>query len=156
MITFDPEAASQFTQNFTDVYRYVLQSKDKTTVKLSDELEFIEAYTSIHKERMGDAFRVFTTVSEKALKRNIPPLALQLLVENAVKHNIAIKDEPLNIEITASDNALTVVNNINPKESAYSEKTGLKNLRQRYALLTDRPMTIQKEDGQFKVKIPLL
>lgn len=156
MITFDPAAASQFTQNFTDVYRYVLQSKDKITIKLSEELEFIEAYTSIHKERIGDAIRVITTVSETALKKSIPPLALQLLVENAVKHNIAIKIEPLIIEITASDSTLTVANNINLKESTYSEKTGLLNLRQRYALLTDRPMTIKKENGKFKVEIPLL
>ncbi len=156
MITFDPAAASHFTQNFTDVYRYVLQSRDKTTVKLAEELEFIEAYTAIHKERMGDAFQVFTSADEDALRKNIPPLALQLLVENAIKHNIAIKEEPLILRIAASDNILIVSNNINLKESTYSEKTGLENLKQRYALLTDRPMKIKKDDEQFLVEIPLL
>ena len=156
MITFDPKSAILFTQNFTDVYRYVLQSKDRTTVKLSDELEFIDAYASLHKERMGDAFEVVKKVSDLALKKEIPPLALQLLVENAVKHNIATKDAPLTILIASNDDTLTVSNNLNLKESAFSEKTGLTNLIQRYALLTDRLVEVIHGSETFEVKIPLL
>ncbi len=156
MITFDPDAAILFTQNFTDVYRYVLQSKDKTTVKLSDELEFIEAYTALHKERMGEAFEVINEVSDTASKKDIPPLALQLLVENAVKHNIAVKEAPLTIRIKSNDDTLTVCNNLNFKESAFSEKTGLNNLIQRYALLTDREVEVRTRNENFEVKIPLL
>lgn len=156
MITYDPDAAILFTQNFTDVYRYVLQSRDKTTVKLADELEFLDAYASLHKERMGDAFGVEVDVNDDALKREIPPLALQLLVENAVKHNKAVKDEPLIIRITADDEKVTVTNRVNPRESAYSEKTGLKNLMQRYAMLTDRLMEVTHGRDLFEVKIPLL
>ena len=156
MITFDPDAAILFTQNFTDVYRYVLQSKDKTTVKLSDELEFIEAYTALHKERMGEAFEVINEVSDAASKKDIPPLALQLLVENAVKHNIAVKEAPLTIRIKSNDDTLTVCNNLNFKESAFSEKTGLNNLIQRYALLTDREVEVRTGNESFEVKIPLL
>lgn len=156
MITFDPDAAIHFTQNFTDVYRYVLQSKDQTTVKLSDELEFIEAYTELHKKRMGEAFEVICKVSESALKKDVPPLALQLLVENAVKHNIAVKDAPLTIRIESNEDTLTVSNNLNLKESAFSEKTGLNNLKQRYALLTDRLVEVSHGSETFEVKIPLL
>ena len=156
MITYDPDAAILFTQNFTDVYRYVLQSRDKTTVKLADELEFIEAYASLHKDRMGDAFGVEVDAKENALKKEIPPLALQLLVENAVKHNKAVKDEPLIIRIKADDEQVTVTNRFNPRESAYSEKTGLKNLMQRYAMLTDRSVEVTKGIEFFEVKIPLL
>jgi len=156
MITFDPDSAVHFTQNFTDVYRYVLQSKDKETVKLSEELEFLEAYSSLHKERMGEAFDVITEVSETALKKEIPPLALQLLVENSVKHNIAVKEEPLVIRIKSNIETLTVSNNVNLKESAYSEKTGLKNLMERYALLTDQPVKVISDDKKFEVEIPLL
>lgn len=156
MITYDPDTAILFTQNFTDVYRYVLQSRDKTTVKLADELEFIEAYASLHKERMGDAFGVEVDVNETALKKEIPPLALQLLVENAVKHNKAVKDDPLIIRIIAEEDQVTVTNRINPRESAYSEKTGLKNLMQRYAMLTDRPVEVAHGRELFEVKIPLL
>ena len=156
MITYDPEAATLFIQNFTDVYRYVLQSKDKTTVKLADELEFIEAYTAIHKERMGNAFEIIIEVNTNNLNKNIPPLALQLLVENAIKHNIALKNEPLVIHIKSDGEILTVSNNINPKESAYSEKTGLKNLSERYGILTDKPVNIKPGKDIFKVEIPLL
>ncbi|WP_372933192.1 sensor histidine kinase [Mariniphaga sediminis] len=156
MITFDPEAAIHFTQNFTDVYRYVLQSRDKTTVKLADELEFIEAYTGIHRERMGKAFKVITEVSELALKKEIPPLALQLLVENAIKHNIAVKDAPLIVHIKSNDKMVVVSNNLNLKESPFSEKTGLKNLKERYALLTDKPVNIHQGKENFEVEIPLL
>ena len=156
MITFDPDAAILFTQNFTDVYRYVLQSKDQTTVKLSDELEFIDAYTALHKERMGEGLEVIKKVSEAALKKEIPPLALQLLVENAVKHNIAAKDAPLTIRIESNEDTLTVCNNLNLKESAFSEITGLNNLKQRYALLTDRLVEVNHGTETFEVKIPLL
>jgi two-component system, LytTR family, sensor kinase len=156
MITFDPAAAIHFIQNFTDVYRYVLQSKDKTTVKLSDEVDFIKSYASLHKERLGEAFSVKIRVSEPAGEMEIPPLALQLLVENAVKHNIAVKEEPLLIEITAEEGTLTVRNNINLKESVQSEQTGLENLEKRYSLLTSRPMKISQDDNKFEVKIPLL
>ena len=156
MITFDPEAAILFTQNFTDVYRYVLQSKDKTTVKLSEELEFIKAYTALHKERMGEAFAVNFEVNEADLKKEIPPLALQLLVENAIKHNIALKETPLVIQIKTNGKMLFVSNNLNRKESAYSEKTGLTNLKKRYALLTDRQVNVKPGKENFEVVIPLL
>jgi len=156
MITYDPDAASHFTQNFTDVYRYVLQSRDKTTVKLTEELEFIEAFTAIHKERMGKAFQVIISVCDEALKKEIPPLALQLLVENAVKHNIALKDEPLILKIHATENTITVTNNVNIKESAFSEKTGLTNLIQRYSMLTDKKVEVRSGINTFEVEIPLL
>ncbi|GAB1403357.1 hypothetical protein MASR1M74_05350 [Lentimicrobium sp.] len=156
MITFDPESAIVFTQNFTDVYRYVLQCKDQTTVKLSDEMEFIDAYIALHKERMGEGFEVIKKVNEAALKKEIPPLALQLLVENAVKHNIAAKDDPLIIHITSSESWLTVSNNLNLKESAFTEKTGLNNLMQRYTLLCDRQVKINRGENTFEVQIPLL
>lgn len=156
MITFDPKTAIQFTQNFTDVYRYVLQSRDKTTVKLADELEFIDAYTAIHKERMGAAIDVITEVNDAAAKKEIPPLALQLLVENTIKHNIAMKNNPLKIRIKADNNTLVVRNNLNKKESTHSEQTGLNNLKQRYALLTDKQVKIRQGKESFEVEIPLL
>ena len=156
MIIFDPDAAILFTQNFTDVYRYVLQSRDKTTVKLGDELEFIEAYIAIHKERMGEALQVITEINGTDLTKEIPPLALQLLVENALKHNVAFKESPLVIRIQSSGENLLVTNNVNLKEATFSEKTGLQNLIRRYSLLTDRPVIVRPEKNSFDVEIPLL
>ena len=156
MITYEPDAAVQFTQNFTDVYRYVLESKDKVTVKLADELSFLEAYTALHKERMGAALSVEMQVDDASLKKEIPPLALQMLVENALKHNKALKDAPLNIQIHTQNNALSVSNNLNPKESDFSEKRGLKNLVERYSHLTGKPVEINQGKYNFHVAIPLL
>ena len=156
MITYEPDAAVQFTQNFTDVYRYVLESKDKVTVKLADELSFLEAYTALHKERMGAALNVEMQVDDASLKKEIPPLALQMLVENALKHNKALKDAPLNIQIHTQNNALAVTNNLNPKESDFSEKMGLKNLVERYSHLTGKPVEINQDEHSFHVAIPLL
>jgi len=156
MITYDPDAAVHFTQNFTDVYRYVLQSREKTTIKLKDELEFIEAYADIHKERLGEAFQLNIDVEEAALKKEIPPLALQLLVENAVKHNVAVKAEPLVITIKSFVDKLLVSNNINHRESAFSEQTGLQNLIKRYEMLTDAEVKIYSGKEKFEVEIPLL
>ncbi len=156
MITYDPEAAVQFTQNFTDVYRYVLQSKDKATVKLTEELEFLEAYTALHKERMGSALIVENDIREAELMRELPPLALQQLVENALKHNVALKDSPLHIVIRSNADSITITNNVNPKEASHSEKTGLTNLKQRYALLTSRPVEVMPGSSSFEVHIPLL
>lgn len=156
MITYNPESAVRFTQNFTDVYRYVLRSREKTTVKLAEELEFIEAYAEIHKERLGEAFILNINVPAAVRKKEIPPLALQLLVENAVKHNIAVMEEPLVIHIMCHHNMLVVTNNLNPKESGHSEQTGLKNLVNRYRLLTEAQVTITRADNKFEVGIPLL
>lgn len=156
MITYNPEAAVHFTQNFTDVYRYVLQSREKTTIKLKDELEFIGAYADIHKERLGEAFQLNIDVEETALKKEIPPLALELLVENAIKHNVAVKNEPLVINIRSVEDWLRVSNNVNQKESVYSEQTGLRNLTKRYEMLTDIEVKIHPGKKKFEVEIPLL
>ncbi len=156
MITYEPAAAVQFTQNFTDVYRYVLQSKDKTTVSLAEELVFLQAYIALHQERMGQALRVVTDTDDEALNREIPPLALQLLVENAIKHNIALSTTPLVIQIVARGDRVMVTNTLTPKESSFSEKTGLANLMQRYAILTGREVRIEAGDRHFTVEIPLL
>ncbi len=156
MIIFDPDAAIQFTQNFTDVYRYVLQSREKTTVRLSDEMEFMEAYAGIQQKRLGEGFQLKTRVTEAVLKKEIPPLALQQLIENAVKHNVATSEEPLVIEIQSTEKSLVVRNTINPRESGFSEKTGLKNLSRRYDMLTDLPVNIRAGGSTFEVEIPLL
>lgn len=155
MIMYDQNAAIEFTQNFTDVYRYVLQSREKTTVKLSQELEFIHAYLGLHMERLGDGLKIKISAQKDQINKTIPPLSLQLLVENAIKHNIASADEPLLIEIISEQDKVVVSNNLNLKESSYSTQTGLENLNKRYELLTGIPIEISRSDSQFKVILPL-
>lgn len=156
MIIYDPKAAAVFIQNFTDVYRYVLQSKENTTVKLSDELEFAKAYVSLHKERLGQNLQVSFNIDESDLDKQIPPLSLQLLIENAIKHNIASKESPLEIVILVGKYNISVENNYQPKESSYSTRSGLKNLVKRYGILSKEKVSIQQNNGKFRVELPFL
>ena len=153
---YDTDTAIKFTENFTDVYRYVLKSKDKKTVPLKKELEFTQSYIALHKERVGEGFIPQINIEEEYLSREIIPLTLQLLVENAIKHNITGKKSPLTLTITILDNYLIVSNNLQPKESSYSTYTGLNTLTQSYKLLTQQNVIIEQSMDDFTVKIPLL
>ncbi len=156
LIIYDQEAAVGFTENFTDVYRYVLQSKDKRLVRLSEEVEFIRSYIGIHKERLGEGLEVKLSGLENSTHKEIAPLTLQLLVENAIKHNVTSKETPLKIEIYADDDFLTVSNNLNLKTSSYSTHTGLANMVRRYEMLTEKEVVVQQNDERFEVIVPLL
>ncbi len=156
LIIYDPDAAVDFTENFTDVYRYVLQSKNKRLVKLSEENEFMKAYYGLHKERLGDGIEVESDVPEESLDREIAPLTAQLLMENAIKHNVTSKETPLKVKAYIEDDCFVISNTINRREASYSTKTGLKNLVKRYEMLTDREVVVQYDDERFEVKVPLL
>ncbi|WP_346855429.1 histidine kinase [uncultured Draconibacterium sp.] len=156
LIIYDQNTALEFTENFTDVYRYVLQSKDKRLVKLSEEFEFIESYIGLHKERLGAGIEVKSAILEQDLEKEIAPLTLQLLVENAIKHNVTSKESPLKIEIISDTKFLTVSNSLNLRASSYSTKTGLRNLVKRYEMLTSEEIVVQYDEERFEVKIPML
>lgn len=156
MIRYDTDAAVAFTQNFTDTYRYVLQSRDRATVRLDEELEFIRSYVGLHAQRMGEALKVDYDIDTWLESSLIPPLSLQLLVENAIKHNIASKEEPLEIRIYTAGKSICVENNFQPKESSYSFSKGLNNLTARYDYLTEQKVRIIQDDKIFKVELPLL
>jgi len=156
MIQYDQAAAVSFTQNFTDTYRYVLQNRDRSTVPLGEELEFIRSYADLHRERLGEGLRVEYSVDPALNNRRIPPLSLQLLVENAIKHNVVSNEQPLTLKITASDDTISVENNIQHRESSYSTSKGLKNLMARYEFLTERKVTVRDTGSVFIVELPLL
>ncbi len=155
MIKYDPENAVEFTQNFTDVYRYVLQGKERVLVPLEEELEFINAYLGLHQERLGEGLVYKLNVDEEYLEYSIPPLSLQLLVENAIKHNIASKENPLELTIETRENQLIVGNNIQKKESTYSTQSGLANLKKRFGLLSHKNIVINNDEHKFEVILPL-
>jgi hypothetical protein len=156
LIIYDNEKAVNFTQNFTDVYRYVLKSKDLRTVKLEDEIEFIRSYVNLHQERLGRGLIVNIKIDPEAFHKQIPPLALQLLVENAIKHNIVTRSLPLHLDIIAKSDEICVTNNIQPKQGSYSTETGLKNLVNRYLMLNGEKVKISKNDKEFAVCVPLI
>lgn len=157
LIRQDPQKAEKFTSDFTDVYRYVLMSSRYKVVDLEQELQFIQSYINIQRSRVGEGLKVEVNVSDGYFFKQIPPLSLQYLVENAIKHNVATAQKPLEIRIGIEGNKLFVKNNLQPKTSTYSTNTGLGNLIRRYQYLS-RKDEVEVEVGEqyFLVKIPLL
>lgn len=156
MISYDPQGAAIFVQNFTDIYRYVLQNSQKDTVKLAEEVEFANSYVGLQKERLGEGIRVDINIDPNLMQRELPPLSLQLLLENAIKHNVASKKMPLHIDIFSHNDCITVRNNLQKKETTYSTLNGLKNLISRYAILSSKQVIIDPNADFFSVTLPLI
>lgn len=147
-----------FVAELAEVYRYVLQYKEADTATLAQELDFIASYLYIIKTRLEQAIEVNIQVSDHLLSTVIPPLTLQLLIENAIKHNIASASKVLRIYIyNEGDDTLVVQNNLQPKSSLPSHTgIGLGNVQQRYSLLFNREIAIEKTSSSFMVKLPIV
>ncbi|WP_339698042.1 2TM domain-containing protein [uncultured Marixanthomonas sp.] len=157
LIEENPEAATRFTTSLSKVYRYVLEQKNKQLVTIEEELKFAQLYMSLLKMRFEESivFMVPSQLSNPEAK--VVPLSLQLLLENAVKHNQVTPSKKLHIVITEDKGNLLITNNYQPKQVVReSSGVGLKNIRQRYGLLTNRPVEIQQDAKQFRISIPLL
>ncbi|GAB1309778.1 histidine kinase [Urechidicola sp. KH5] len=157
LIDENPRQAEKFTTKLSKVYRYVLEQKDKDLVSVEEELKFAKSYMQLLKMRFEDGieFKILDSVSNPELK--IIPLSLQLLLENAVKHNTITSSNPLAISIYESNGYLIIENNINPKASLEkSTKVGLKNIFQRYSLVSKGKVEVFNDKKTFKVKLPLL
>lgn len=147
--------ALRFNENLADVYRYILQNKSKDLVLLGEEIEFVQQYLSLLQDRFDDAIRFSLEVQEPH-RYIIPPISLQMLVENAIKHNGFSRLSPLKITITQRGELLAVSNNRSLKERVnYSPGIGLKNLSERYDLLMKSQITITATESHFIVKLPL-
>ena len=157
LISENPSQAEKFTTKLSKVYRYVLEQRNKDLIPLSEELTFAKTYMELLGMRFEDAvqFHIPETVSNQDLK--IVPLSLQLLLENAVKHNVVSPSKPLTISIYEDQDYLVIENNVNPKEAVgKSTKVGLQNIADRYGLITQKSVQIENNNKTFKVRIPLL
>jgi hypothetical protein len=157
LIEENPEAATKFTTSLSKVYRYVLEQKNKDLVTVAEELKFAELYMSLIKMRFEDSivFTISDSITNPEAK--VVPLALQLLLENAVKHNQVTPSKKLHISIYEENGNLVIKNNVQPKQVVKeSSGVGLRNIRQRYYLLTNRPVSIQQNDKEFSIAIPML
>lgn len=154
-IEYDPQNAVIFTRSLSNVYRYVLQCQDKPLVTLGEEMEFMKAYLFLHEVRLGNCITCNCDISGEDTEQMLPPLTLQLLVENVIKHNSISTGNPMKIDITVQDGFLTVSNLIHPKKSTASAGVGLQNLSNRCRLSTGKDICIQDKYGVFIVKIPL-
>ena len=139
-----------------NVYRYLLDYQKRDLADLEQELEFTKSYLYIIQTRLESALKVEIDLNLEKTQYVIPPLTLQLLIENAIKHNAATKSKPLIIDIRCQDGYLFVRNNLQPKSSVQpSSGIGLSNIEQRYRLLFLKEIKIEMDKDFFTVKLPL-
>lgn len=157
VIEEDQQMAVTYVEHLSDLFRKIVTYRDKDVITLKEEIEIINDYFFIQKKRFGDNLQLKNFVSEKEHLYLIAPLTLQLLAENAVKHNAISSETPLIIEISIEEKCLLVKNNLNPKLSfEKGAGMGLQNIEKRYKLLSKEEVSIEKTDKFFVVKIPLL
>lgn len=157
LIYEDVEKADRFIQDFSSTYRYVLQINQRNLVSVKEELNFIDNYLNLYKFRFEQGFDFNVSVNEETKKLLIPPLTLQVLVENAIKHNIVSCKQPLILQIKNDDNKLQVKNNFQEKkDKETSTKTGQNNLIEKYKLLACDTPTFKIENNEYICIIPLI
>ena len=157
VIPEDPKLAVEFVKQLSRLYRHILEVKDEQTILLKDELDVLRAYAFLLQTRFGNNLDVVINVPDEKLNRKIVPLSLQLLMENAIKHNIVSSDKPLTIEVFAVNGKLVVSNNLQ-KKNQINESTGigLDNIRNRYRLLGNGKVEVTENGSNFTVSIPLI
>jgi len=152
----DPHVAETFIRNLADTFNYVLHTRDVKYVSLKEEIEALKDYRYLLNIRYSDAVDLKIEIDKDFEERPIPPLTLQLLVENAVKHNVISTSQPLNIKVMAFEDELRVLNNKTETPSnTPSHRVGLNNIRKRYAHFTKAEIAIIDEE-YFEVKLPML
>lgn len=154
-IEYDPVRAVSFTRRLSDVYRYVLRVQRLPLVPLDEELRFADAYLYLHRVRLGNCLGCRMEIPDEVRECSLPPLTLQLLIENVIKHNVITSSHPLEIEIAARDGWLMVSNPIRTKRGAESGGVGLQNLSNRCRMMLGREIEVLRTEDRFTVKIPL-
>ncbi|MCD4736963.1 MAG: histidine kinase [Bacteroidales bacterium] len=157
LIYIDQDKAAKFVRQLSKVYRYVLEHKDKDLVQIEEEIPFIESYIFLIKTRFDKNLDIDLQIQHEDLGKQVAPMVVQLLLENAIKHNVISKVKPLNIKVYTDGNNLTVENTLQLKTSTeVSAGVGLENIRKRYQYLTNKKISINDKDSRFIVQIPLL
>ncbi|MFK7813624.1 MAG: 2TM domain-containing protein [Maribacter sp.] len=157
LIEEDPYQAQKFTTSLSKVYRYVLEQKNKDLVSVDEELQFAKTYVRLLKMRFEDS--IVFEIPEKSAnpEAKIVPLSLQLLLENAVKHNVVTPEKPLHIKVFEKGGMLYVTNNLQEKQVVKkSTGVGLQNIQQRYAILSNKEVQIDKTASEFSIQLPML
>ncbi|MCU0423399.1 MAG: histidine kinase [Bacteroidia bacterium] len=157
LIEEEPKVATDFVQKLSNVFRYVLTQKDKQTVSIEEEIQFIKAYVYLSKIRFGANISFEINIPIEYYKKQIVTLASQMLIENALKHNVISAEHPLTVEVKIVDEKLMVRNNYQPKQLVESSNgIGLTNIVHRYGFLTDDAVEIKNDEQFFAVYLPLL
>ena len=158
LISENPAKAEKFLDEMSKVYRYLLRTNEDGLTTLDTELQFIHSYFHLLKTRYGDGLELELKIDDRSLGYLLPPLTLQMLVENAVKHNMILRDSPLRIMIlTTNSNRLVVSNNLQRKDRmVYSTKVGLNNIHNKYRLMKQEEIMIRDDGKEFAVAVPLI
>jgi len=157
LIEEQPDQALQYTEKLSDFFRTILQFKDQALINLDEEISLIETYFFLLKKRFGKNINLEISLKDQLKMTFIPPMTLQILVENAVKHNIISKDKPLFIRIYEDGGRIIVENNLQLKKVAeVSTGIGLENIRKRFRLITEEEPVIEATEAFFRVKLPVI
>lgn len=155
LVEKDTNKSQVFIRQLSDIYRYVLEQKDKELVSLETELQFIESYINLHKIRYGENLKVNVNIDDKSGK--VIPLSLQILLENVFKHNIISEGEPLDVNIWREGDCIIVQNKLQVRRTINeSGGIGLETISKRYEFFRTTPLQIVKDDGFFTVKLPVI
>ncbi len=156
LIEVNPKKASAYLMNLSKVYRYTLSHLDHTTVSLQEELEFLNRYLALLEERFGESITVKIAPNVTEMQGSLPPAALQILIENAIKHNEHTAANPLVIDVIGSEGSLCVINRKRLIPVDESSAIGQSNIIERYRLLTKEPVIIKDTYEYYSVTIPLI
>ena len=153
----DPKLADKFIVEFSNIYRYILEMQNEVVVSFRQELEFLDSYIYLLKQRFHEGIIIKRQMSDINLEHKVPPLTLQLLMENVVKHNVISTDHPLTVYFIENDETFMVKNKIALRNQSKTQSgLGLKNISERYSMLTNRSVTVAETHDYFSVTIPLL
>ena len=158
LIEEKPARAKQFNDNHADVYRYILQNKARDLVLLREEISFLNSYFLLLQIRFEKAVFLKLIVPDSELEQYlVPPISLQILAENAIKHNEFSEANPLVVEVRLTNSTLVVHNIIRKKNLRHaSSRIGLDNLRERYKLITNKEIVVENTNNDFTVILPVL
>jgi len=157
IIPEDSELALDFTRRFSNVYRYVLQSKNKDLVSLAEEMQFVNSYIFLMKIRHGENLKTDIAIADNELLSQVPPLTIQMICENAIKHNTIADAHHLHIKMYAEENKIVIWNNKNLKlVKENGTGTGLENIEKRYKYLSGKGIKVIDKENYFEVQLPLL
>lgn len=157
LVNTEVAVAGQFIAKLSVIYRYILENSSKSQVPLNDEIELIKDYYYLHQIRNECKIKLEINIDNDGYSFKIIPISLQLLIENAIKHNMATQDKPLIINVYIEEKSIVVKNNIQKMATqVVSTKIGLKNLNERVRLVTGKEIIVTEYEGNFLVKVPLI
>jgi len=157
LIDKDTGKAQEFIDEFSHIYRYVIETIEKPVVLVKEELDFARSYMFLQQMRYGDQLKFEVDLPSSALAQYLPPLSLQVILENAIKHNLVSEEKPLHIEISMNENHLVVRNDLQPKMTGgRSTRLGQENLLKRYALISREVPEFRVETKHYQASLPLI